>query len=383
MSWRSLGAGAVTLTRSDTEELEGRVTRELETRYGARDVVLTDSGTSALRLAIAGAVGGSDRTVALPGYSCYDMATAAEGAGARVALYDVDPTTLGPDLDSLSLLRAPGLAAVVVAHLFGHLVDMSAAADATGDAILIEDAAQGVGGRLDGRPLGSHGSVSVLSFGRGKGLTGGGGGALLALDDRGVEVLEWARRHAPPAPGRKGVASLLALTGQLVLGRPELYGIPASLPFLHLGETRYHSPQPPLRPSASSLAVIEGAFQLTDHALPVRTSNAQRVLSVVSESARVSAMTPVRDGEPGYLRLPVLLRPDESNAVVQVHDGRLGLAMGYPTPLTALPSLLPHLVAEPKLPGATTLAESLVTLPTHGLLAERDLAAVEEWLLHE
>ena len=45
---------------------------------------------------------------------------------------------------------------------------------------VVEDAAQGLGATWRGRPLGSFGDVSVLSFGRGKGWTGGVGGALLA-----------------------------------------------------------------------------------------------------------------------------------------------------------------------------------------------------------
>ncbi len=51
--------------------------------------------------------------------------------------------------------------AVVVAHLYGHPVDLrqaQALADAAGS-ILIEDAAQGVGARYDGRPLGSFGGI--------------------------------------------------------------------------------------------------------------------------------------------------------------------------------------------------------------------------------
>src|SRR4029434_8607789 len=110
-------------------------------------------------------------------YCCYDLATAADGAGADVLLYDLHPLTLGPDWRSFERTLARGATAAVVAHLYGHPVDLrqaQALADSAGS-ILIEDAAQGVGARYDGRPLGSFGGMSLLSFGRGKGLTGGGG----------------------------------------------------------------------------------------------------------------------------------------------------------------------------------------------------------------
>ncbi len=37
--------------------------------------------------------------------------------------------------------------------------------------------------RMAGRPAGAHGALGVLSFGRGKGVTGGKGGALLVNDE--------------------------------------------------------------------------------------------------------------------------------------------------------------------------------------------------------
>jgi hypothetical protein len=40
-------------------------------------------------------------------------------------------------------------------------------------AVVVEDAAQAAGGTLHNRPVGTQGSLAVLSFGRGKGLTGG------------------------------------------------------------------------------------------------------------------------------------------------------------------------------------------------------------------
>ena len=81
-----------------------RFERLLCTLYDADDALLVDSGTHALELAIRLAVhlSGESAVVALPAYSCYDIATAAVGADVRVTLYDVDPVSLAPDLDSLA-----------------------------------------------------------------------------------------------------------------------------------------------------------------------------------------------------------------------------------------------------------------------------------------
>ncbi|MFQ5530749.1 MAG: DegT/DnrJ/EryC1/StrS family aminotransferase, partial [Gemmatimonadota bacterium] len=204
----------------------GALGRRLTAHFGTPDHLLVDSGTSGLRLAIEGARsmhGG--RTVALPAYCCYDVATAAIGAGAGIRLYDIDPITLGPDWPSLEGVLSPDVSSVVAVHLYGVPVDVPrmAALAARVGAVLIEDAAQGVGGSIDERPLGVHGSLGVLSFGRGKGLTGGGGGAVLATDDIGRAALMAVGDR--PAVGLPGWRGLLRLAGQWLLGRPSVYGI--------------------------------------------------------------------------------------------------------------------------------------------------------------
>ena len=164
--------GALGATGSDARN---SVVTLIKLHWSAQQVVLTDSGTSALLLAIKVAVP-PNGIVALPAWGCYDLATAAEGADVRVALYDVDPHTLAPDPESLRGALALGAQGIVIAHFYGVPVDMEAVkrtADAAG-ATVIEDAAQAIGATWRGRPVGSNGALGVLSFGRGKGLNGGG-----------------------------------------------------------------------------------------------------------------------------------------------------------------------------------------------------------------
>lgn len=381
----ALAAGVAAAVRGDRDgRLHRRVVDALGSRFDALDVMLTDSGTSALRLAIAGAVRGRENPVALPGYTCYDMATAAEGAEARVALYDLDPATLGPDLASLRGLGSVGLSAVVVGHLFGHLVDVSTVQSLVGDALVIEDAAQGVGGRLHGRRLGSFGSLSVLSFGRGKGMTGGGGGAVLAHDDRGREALRWVRERAPLERGGRGAVRMAALGAQWMLGRPALYGIPTALPFLHLGETRYHPPWPPTEPEVACLAALGRVIADIDREVSIWRQNAIRLERALSGSRHLRGFDPVPGGEPGSLRLPALVSRADRGRLLDAGAGRLGIMKGYPRTLAELPSLGPSIVGPPvRLPGSAALARALITLPTHGLLTESDLSGLEAWIATE
>src|SRR3989454_9778627 len=154
-AWR-----AATQALSRRDDPRPRVERLLRALYPAREAVLLGSGTHALGLAIRVAVRvvGEPCVVALPAFSCYDVATAAVGADVHIALYDVDPWTLAPDLDSVTATLAEGARVVVVAPLFGIPVDWDAIEHclAAFGALAIEDAAQGHGARWRGSPLGSR-----------------------------------------------------------------------------------------------------------------------------------------------------------------------------------------------------------------------------------
>ncbi|HKK09003.1 MAG TPA: DegT/DnrJ/EryC1/StrS family aminotransferase, partial [Gemmatimonadota bacterium] len=314
------------------------VRARLQDRFDPIQTLLLDSGTSALTLALAGS-GPRGAPVALPAYACYDVVTAALGAGMRPVFYDLDPRTLGPRRASLEAALAEGPAAVVAVHLYGVPVDMGhiVRRARSAGALVIEDAAQGIGGELAGSPLGTHASLSVLSFGRGKGLTGGGGGVLMAHDSAGTGAL--ARLETPPAretppPGWRDLA---AATAQWALGRPGAYGLPASVPFLHLGETRYRRPSPPGPASAASMAIVAAAWRASWQEAAVRRETAGRLLEALSPASGLLRVRPPDGAVPGYLRLPLLASSDVTNAALDGPRARqLGIMPGYPRPLPRL-----------------------------------------------
>jgi len=367
------GAALLGLVRGDPA---GAIARDL----GASGVLLLDSGTTALRLALAAAVHHRPGTgVALPAYGCYDLATAADGAQADVVLYDLDPDTLGPDPASLRRALDRGVGAVVVVHLFGIPVDVPAVAAmvAGRGTVVIEDAAQAAGGTLGGRPLGSLGTVSVLSFGRGKGITGGGGGALLATAEGDPRCVAWARERI--ASGGRGAAHLVKLAAQWVLGRPSLYGIPARLPFLGLGETVYHPPWPPAGMTRVAAGVVPGTWAGRGREREIRRRNVEWLRA--RAPGRFRAPAPPAGAEPGWLRLPFVVAPEDRAAADEPHARRLGIMPGYPLALCDLPGFGGRCVngGDP-FPGARLLAGRLLTLPTHSRVSAFDRERLGRWL---
>jgi hypothetical protein len=355
------------------DDLPRRARALVERRYGARRALLTDSGTSALVLALRLAVprGG---VVGFPGYACVDLAAAARFAGVRVRLYDLDPASLGPDLDSVDQLLRRGVDALVVAHLFGYPADVPSVREraARAGVPVIEDAAQGAGASHRGRRLGSLGELSVLSFGRGKGLCAGGGGALLGFEPRWVGDLD---AHALRAPSR-GWSNLSKTVVQWALGRPSVYALPSMIPSLHLGEMVYHPAHEPASLSLGSCALLASAIAMEDGDVAARRECARAYDDLTSAAPRLASTATPAASEPSFLRYAVR---DLGGA--RAPNASLGVLRPYPRTLAEQEELRPQIVSgEPPIPGATELRRTLFTLPTHRFVRDSDRDAIAAWL---
>jgi dTDP-4-amino-4,6-dideoxygalactose transaminase len=270
-----------------------------------------------------------------------------------------------------------------MAHLYGLPVDADAvhAAAARYGALVIDDAAQGAGANWRGRPLGTWGSLGVLSFGRGKGITAGRGGALLANDARGAAALETIRGAL--APARTAPSEPLTALAQWLLARPALYAIPASLPFLRLGETVYHPPEPPRAMSRFAAGVLARTIMLADAEAERRRLTAGEWVRALAGRPGAHALTPPASKcVAGALRQPVLVVDPAVHARFTSPAARaLGILPAYPTSLADLEGFRSRIrnVAD-DFSGARKLAPSLFTLPTHSRLGRDDTQRLAGWL---
>jgi len=366
------GMGAAIGFRPDSS---ATVAAMLRRRYGAVDALLTDSGTSALILALKRLLpkGG---TVAYPAYACIDLTTAALGAGVHVRLYDLDPVTLSPDLNSLRATIKRGVDVVVLAHLYGYPADVLSAQTLASEAGIpvIEDAAQGAGGKLHGELLGSLGDVAILSFGRGKGTTGGSGGAVLVKT---ALLANWTRQARNDLrAGSRGGADVLSLAAQGLLSHPSLYRLPASIPSLKLGEMVYHPPRSPRGMSTSSAAVLSRTMDLHEREVSERRHRALCLLASMTATRDVTPVRSISGGESGFLRLALL-----DSIGTRIPDASLGALRGYPMTLDQHPQLWPVLLSGERAGnGSRFLRDRLFTVPTHARVTRADLARLAKWL---
>ena len=348
----------------------------LRARRLVDDVVLVGSGTQALTLALA-SLCGPGGTVALPGWGCFDLASAAVGAEVGVRLYDLNPETLQPDPDSLAALIEE-VDAVVVVSFFGIPVDPVIWADRPGASrpALIHDAAQAHGAAFGPGSIDHLADATVLSFGRGKGWTGLSGGALLPRSDRARDAVQ-ARLGGfeVEAAGPRLVGMAVRGAAQWILGRPAIYGLPARIPALGLGETRYHQPSAVAGLEASSAAVLLAARAAADREARHRRERATVLLAALAGTPHLQAIDAPAAAS-GFLRLPVL----DLSGVDRRAARALGVMPSYPIPLVELGPLKPLLRSADPTPGSARLARSLLTLPTHSRASAGDRARLERWI---
>ena len=167
----------------------------MEQRFGAKKVLLTTSGTTALEMAafLCGVKPGDE--VILPSYTFSSTANAFVLAGARLVFVDVRPDTMNIDEKKIEAAITPKTKVICVMHYAGVACEMDTILEIARRHGLkvVEDAAQGVMSSYKGRPLGTIGDFGAFSFHETKNYSMGEGGALLINRPEAAEAAEILR----------------------------------------------------------------------------------------------------------------------------------------------------------------------------------------------
>lgn len=343
------------------------------------------SGTAALAAAVRAAIrlkGTSDPEVILPAYGCPDLVSATLFAGARPVLVDLAAERPWMDLDRLATRLNQRTVAIVAVDLFGIRERLAPLRELAADAsaLLIEDSAQAFPNGRTGASWG--GELVVLSFGRGKPVSLLGGGAVLIRDTGLEELLAADPPVAANDTGRIGFRFKAALYNIMI--SPYLYWLPQGLPFLHLGETRYH-------PLAAISAMDELRQGLLGANIAKYQSRDDTIRSLVAKLASEWASNAAGGvdlpgvcnvaGEQDLLRYPLLLDQDRRDRVfARLQRSGLGPSRMYPAPLPRIPGLESLLAGAGTFPAADAFSRRILTLPLHGGVREEDIENMQACL---
>ena len=162
-----------------------RFERELGRFVGTRSAVVTSNGTAALHLALLACGVGEGDEVILPSLTFVATANAVRYCRATPVVVDVDEETWCLSPAGVARALSARTRAIIAVHLYGHPADMDAVAEVTQGlhVSIIEDAAEALGARYRGRPVGTLGAAACLSFYGNKIITTGEGGAVVSDDD--------------------------------------------------------------------------------------------------------------------------------------------------------------------------------------------------------
>ncbi len=166
--------------REELREFEANFASLIGVRYG----VGVGSGTDAVHLALRAIGFSKGDEVITVSHTCIATVAAIVHAGATPVLVDVRED-YNMDPDRLEEAITPRTRAIIPVHLNGRSCDMNrilAIAKAR-NLMVLEDAAQGLGARFNGRPVGSFGVAGCFSVYPFKMLGALGDGGIVVTDD--------------------------------------------------------------------------------------------------------------------------------------------------------------------------------------------------------
>lgn len=339
--------------------------RSIAERSGRTQVTLTGSGTEALVRCLEFLKRTrSISTVYLACYTCPELVTAIVAAGVRAHPLPVDEKTL--EIDFTNFPRdASG--AIILSNLYG-LVDRLP--QGFSNLSVIDDACQAfLSQRNDHGAIvgGVKSTLGVLSFGRGKGLCGIGGGAVLG------EIHQPADSDTPKESG----VERLKYLAMLAFEHPSFYTLLKQAPGLGLGKTVYHREFVRhgfgnVAGQVALAALLQAETQRSTFISNARLWNRALAGSGVCEPfvARGLSFT----GEVAPIRYPILLPTQQmrDRALELLTHAGLGASGSYPASIQELCRGESQLVMTDSKSG-DVVSKRIITLPVHRFVQKNDI----------
>ena len=164
---------------------------------GVRFGITTNSGTTALHLALATMGLEEGAEVIIPSFTMISTANAISYLGAKPIPVDVEPDTWNIDPDKIEAKITDKTRAIIPIHTYGHPANMDrlqSIADKYGLDI-VEDAAEAHGAEYKGKRVGSFGKMASFSFYANKIITTGEGGMIVTDDEELAERIGTLRNY--------------------------------------------------------------------------------------------------------------------------------------------------------------------------------------------
>jgi len=143
-------------------------------------------------------VGPGDEVI-IPAYTCFVVPNAVHFAGARPVYVDIELSTFNMDIEKVKDKITPNTKVIVPHHLFGQPLDMKPLSELAEDAglFVVEDCAQALGAKYEGKKVGTIGDGAFFSFDFSKNITTGQGGMAVTNSSSLAEKLREIQNSFP------------------------------------------------------------------------------------------------------------------------------------------------------------------------------------------
>lgn len=199
--WFPRGTYFNALKRYFTTSNPGKLTRDVEQkleRYlGSQHVVLMPSGTSAIFAVLQALLPRGDAEVLLPSLVCETVPYAVKAAGKKPVFLEINPRTFNIDERLIKDKISAKTKAIIAVHQFGMPCNMAGILRIAkqNNLLVVEDAAQALGGEYNGKKAGTIGDIGILSFNN-KVIDACGGGAVITDNNKYFnKIIQYRNSH--------------------------------------------------------------------------------------------------------------------------------------------------------------------------------------------
>jgi dTDP-4-amino-4,6-dideoxygalactose transaminase len=305
---------------------------------------------------------------------------------------DVKIPDLTIDEEKIRSAITPLTKAIIPIHMFGLACEMDVITDISEyyGLFVIEDAAQALGATFKGKKLGTLGDIGIYSFGVGKNITGGGGGALSINSARMLEIVEGLQLPIRQSNKLRRIVKFATrgakLLGYTLFWHPELYPVIAPLvtaivrqddlssisACLGTKKMSKRSKSEAYLMSSSCASIIRCQLQQLDNFNRIRRRNAftiyERLKNVTSNSVAWPADRTYTYNV--YTRCPILIKRGNRQSIINRFISR---KVECSTPYSYLANLLPKIGGGLCRNALYAATKALITLPNHPHLTQQDM----------
>ena len=317
--------------------------------------------------------------VVVPGYTCYSVASSAIMAGLKIRVCDIDPVTLSYDLEQLASVDFSRVLCVVTANLYGLPDDLKEIERITteNNAYLVDDAAQSLGATVAGQHSGTFGIAGLFSLDKGKNITSIQGGMVVTNNDDLARVMQSEFNSLGTNSRLDNTKEYVKVLAYFLFLHPALYWIPAKLPFISLGETRYEDNYPIHKYPETLSPIALGQLMRYQAITSQREQVAHRYHEFLPAHPLIRPVQAGINTRPAWLRYPLRILDYHVREQFLDRNKAVGCTGSYPKSICEIPEIKIHIaIQNQKCEASETIAREIVTLPTHAFVSKKDVIRI-------